>query len=137
MVPTRRTQVLMARNRRILAERRDVAMMSPLLHPDFVHAIARDGGVLGRGTRTDVLRLLAPDLLPDQVLARTTKAAFTLCYLSCHTREFAARWTGAGVDSELVDPEELRRMWLSDRPPAPTAALLQSAWAAEQHACVR
>jgi Asparagine synthase len=130
MVPTRRTQVLMARNRRILAERRDVAMSSPLLHPDFVHALARDGGVLGRGTRTDVLRSLAPDLLPDQVLARTTKAAFTLCYLSRYTREFAAQWTGAGVDHELVDPDDLRRAWLSDRPPAPTAALLQSAWVA-------
>ena len=31
----------------------------------------------GRGDRTAVLRALAPDLLPDEVLARTSKATFT------------------------------------------------------------
>ncbi len=69
-VPRRRSQVLARRNRRILAGRREVDISSPLLHPDFVHAVARDGGALGRGDRTSALRALVPDLLPDDVLAR-------------------------------------------------------------------
>ena len=47
MVPRKRKQVLAARNRRILAARSGVDLSSPLLHPDFVHALARRGGVLG------------------------------------------------------------------------------------------
>jgi Asparagine synthase len=129
-VPRRRTQVVGAHNRRIIAWQSDVDFSSPLLHPDFVHALARDGGVLGRGDRTATLRALAADLLPDSVLSRTSKAVFTRCYMGHHTRDFAAQWTGAGVDPQLVDPDELRRNWLADSPAAPTAALLQAAWLA-------
>jgi asparagine synthase (glutamine-hydrolysing) len=136
-VPQRRAQVLGARNRRILARAKDVEFSSPLLHPDFVHALARDGGVLGPGDRTAVLRALLADLLPDEVLTRTSKAFFTRCYMARHTREFAARWTGEGVDHELVDAEELRRVWLSETPSPPTAALLQTAWLARAHTTSR
>jgi asparagine synthetase B (glutamine-hydrolysing) len=135
MVPRRRTQVLLAHNVRLIARQRDVECSSPLLHPDFVDALARDGGVLGRIDRTDALRTIASDLLPDSVLSRTSKANFTRCYMARHTREFAAQWNGEGIDPELVDPEELRRNWLSETPAAPTAALLQAAWlAANRHA---
>jgi len=130
MVPRRRSQVLGARNRRVLATHADVELTSPLLHPEVVHALARAGGVIGRGDRTAVLRALASDLLPDDVLARSGKAAFTRCYMGRPTREFAASWSGDGVDLDLVDPEELRRTWLSDTPIAPPAALLQAAWLA-------
>ncbi len=129
-VPTRRTQMLGAYNRRLIASQRGVDYSSPLLHPDFVHALARDGGMLGRGDRTTTLRAIASDLLPDSVLSRTSKAIFTKCYMGHHTREFAAQWTGEGVDGHLVDPDELRRIWLSESPAAPTATLLQSAWLA-------
>jgi asparagine synthase (glutamine-hydrolysing) len=132
MVPWRRTQVLRERNRRILAQKHGVEEFSPLLNPDFVHALAREGGVLGRGDRTAVLRALAPDLLPDEVLARTSKATFTACYMARHTREFATCWSGEGVDDQLVDAAELRRAWLTETRIAPTAALLQQAWLAGQ-----
>ena len=128
MVPLRRTQVLGGRNRRILAKGRGVQFSSPLLHPDVVNALAREGGMLGKGDRTRVLRGMASDLLPEEVLARTHKAVFTRCYMGRPTREFAADWSGEGVDAELVDPQELRRLWLTESPPATTAALLQSAW---------
>ena len=86
--------------------------------------------MLGSGDRTATLRALASDLLPDEVLSRTSKAVFTKCYMGHHTREFARQWTGGGVDPQLVDPDELRRIWLSESPAAPTAILLQSAWLA-------
>ena len=130
MVPRRRAQLLLAHNRRVLASEKDVDFSSPLLDPEVVHALARDGGVLGRVDRTDAMRALASDLLPDSVLSRTSKASFTRCYHGRPTHDFATQWTGDGVDPVLVDPEELRRIWLTDMPVAPTSALLQSAWLA-------
>jgi asparagine synthase (glutamine-hydrolysing) len=127
-VPRRRTQVLGAQNRDVLCVPYDVRFTSPLLHPDVVQALAREGGFLGGGDRTAVLRRLAQDLLPDAVLARTTKATFTRCYMGDHSRLFAERWDGTGVDPDLVDPEALRRTWLAETPIALTAALLQAAW---------
>jgi asparagine synthase (glutamine-hydrolysing) len=130
MVPRRRTQVIALRNRRILAGRDDVAVRCPLLEPEVVHALARDGGALGRGDRTTVLRALVADVLPDAVLARTTKAEFGGAYMAGHTRSFAETWSGDGVDHALVDADELRRLWRTEDRIAPTAALLQSAWLA-------
>ncbi len=126
----RRAEVLATRNRAILAAAHDVVHASPLLDPDVVDAIARDGGFLGRCDRTDVMRRLASDLLPDHVLARESKATFTTCYMASHTWDFAAGWSGVGVDPELIDVEQLRAAWLAERPPPPTAALLQTAWLA-------
>ena len=129
-VPQRRTFVLLARNRRVLARDTGVELSSPLLHPEFVGALARDGGMLGRGDRTDVLRCLVPDLLPDAVLTRRSKAEFGGAFWGPRARAFAQNWTGGGVDAALVDPEELRRLWCSDDHHALTSALLQQAWLA-------
>jgi asparagine synthetase B (glutamine-hydrolysing) len=131
-VPRRRTQVLGAQNREVLCEPSGVRFASPLLHPDVVQALAREGGFLGGGDRSDVLRRLAPDLLPDAVLARTSKATFTRCYMGEHARRFAEQWDGTGVDADLVDPEALRRSWLAETPNALTSALMQAAWLAQQ-----
>jgi Asparagine synthase len=130
MIPRERHHVLADRNRRILARKRGVMVSSPLLHPDVVHALARAGGMAGPGDRTAVLRGLVPDLLPDEVLARSTKAVFTNCYMTDPTRAFAAEWDGEGVDVDLVDADELRRCWLGEHQHALTAALLQQAWLA-------
>jgi hypothetical protein len=130
-VPRRRTFALLARNRRILAGESDVHLSSPFLHHEVVGALAREGGVLGRGDRTIVLRSLVPDLLPDEVLARSDKAEFGGAFWSRHVSDFAARWTGRGVDESRVDPELLRRLWCSDEHHALTAALVQQAWLAD------
>lgn len=129
-VPLRRTQVLGARNRRILAAPYDVQLTSPLLQAEVVHAFAREGGVLGPGDRSAVLRGLLPDLLPDEVLGRSTKAAFTGAYMGRPSRELVAGWQGDGVDPALVDVDALRGLWRSDVRVALTAALLQQAWLA-------
>jgi asparagine synthase (glutamine-hydrolysing) len=127
-MPVRQGAAVAMRNRRILASRRGVDVRSPLLHPEVVHALAREGGRLGPGDRTAVLRHLAGDLLPDAVLARTTKAEFGGAYMAGPTRAFAAEWTGAGVDPALVDRAALRSLWQGEHRLAPTAALLQAAW---------
>jgi len=131
-VPRRRTQSVLRRNRRALAQQRRSDIQSPLLHPDFVAALGRDGGFLGRGDRTAVIRSIANDLLPDALLSRTSKAIFNQAFLGPHAREFARHWDGSGVDHSIVDAEELRRIWQSERGHAMTSALLQAAWLSHQ-----
>ena len=132
-VPRRRSQALADHNRGLLAEPYDVDVVSPLLEPDFVRAMSDDGGLLGRGDRTAVMRLLASDLLPDAVIARTTKASFGGTYWGWQTREFADAWSGRGVDTDLVDPDVLRKLWRSDTHNPLSSALIQAAWLADHH----
>ena len=82
----------------------------------------------GAGRRNEVLRVLADDLLPKEVLARRTKAVFNNSYMTDHTHRFARRWSGAGIDHDLVDADTLRDAWLAEWPIPATAALLQAAW---------
>jgi asparagine synthase (glutamine-hydrolysing) len=130
-IPRRRTQVCLAQNRDFLAGRYGVEAWSPLLDPEFVHAISRDGGSLGRGDRTAVLGALIPDLLPGAVLARTSKVDFRAAFYTRHTLEFAESWSGNGLNDDLVDGPELRRIWRSGHGNALTSALLQTAWLAD------
>lgn len=103
----------------------------PLLEPRFVASYARAVRPLGLLSRTEAMRLLVGDLLPDVVLGRTSKALFNRGFLTDVSRNFAKSWTGRGVDADLVDPEALRAAWLSDWPPSQSFLLLQSAWLEE------
>jgi len=116
----------------LLASDADTVLVHPLLDPGFVAAFARAGGRLGFGDRTAGMRAMFGDLLPDDVLCRPTKAEYGEVFWGSGTREFATRWSGAGVDSELVDPDALRREWLKPRPHEDSAMLLHAAWLAEQ-----
>ena len=130
LVPQRRAHAVTLRNRRYFARSFDVDLASPLLDADVVDALARDGGWLGRGDRTMTLRALASDLLPDAVLTRRSKAAFNAAFWSDHAQRFADQWTGEGVDTELVDVDKLRELWLSEGRKILSMALLQQAWLA-------
>jgi asparagine synthase (glutamine-hydrolysing) len=107
-------------------------LSAPLLDPGFVGALARAGGLCGWGSRTATMDALARDLLPAELVGRKTKAYFNRVFFGEESRAFAARWSGRGLDEELVDPEALRREWLSDVPDFRTALLLQSAWLADR-----
>jgi asparagine synthase (glutamine-hydrolysing) len=76
------------------------------------------------------MHALFSDVLPRAVLGRTTKASFNHAHAGEATREFARTWDGTGVDEDLVDPEQLRSVWLSDEPTMATGVLLHSAWLA-------
>ncbi|WP_040491430.1 asparagine synthase-related protein [Ilumatobacter nonamiensis] len=130
----RRSVVIGSANRAYFADRFDVHLASPILHPDFVESMARLGGILGPGQRSDVLRMIAPDLLPDEVVSRRSKAIFNRAIMGQHSRAFAENWDGSGVDRSLVDVDGLRNELLSERPNAAVAALAQSAWLGSQPA---
>jgi asparagine synthase (glutamine-hydrolysing) len=113
---------------RLLAEDADTLLVHPFADPGFLAAVASDGGRLGIGDRTAAMRRIFSGALPDGVLARPRKALFDEAFFGPASREFARGWDGSGVDSELVDPEALRREWLDPEPRPQTAMLLQSAW---------
>jgi len=98
----------------------------------LVAAVAATGGFLGWTGRAATMRSLFGDLLPREVLERRSKALFANAVFTRHTREFARRWNGSGVDTTLVDTEALRDNWLSPTPHAPSMSLLQQAWLAQR-----
>ena len=85
--------------------------MSPLLQARVVTPLRANGARSLWGDRTVVLRSLVPDLLPPDVLERVTKAEFGGAFMARHTRAFADGWNGEGLDPQMVDAVELRRMW--------------------------
>lgn len=107
-------------------------LLAPLLDPGFVGSLARAGGLSGWGTRTATMDALAHDLLPAKLVKRNTKAYFNRVFFGDESRAFAAAWSGRGLDETLVDPEALRREWLSEIPDFRTGLLLQSAWLADR-----
>ena len=74
------------------------------------------------------MQAIADGVLPDELLDRQTKALFDGAYFGSASRSFADRWSGGGVDLELVDPEALRREWLEPTPDFRSALPLQLAW---------
>jgi asparagine synthase (glutamine-hydrolysing) len=132
----RRGSVLAARNHRALAARYGIRLVEPFLTEEFVSAVAIMGNAFGYTSRAEIMDLLFGDVLPAAVVQRRSKAIFNRAVFSTTTRDFAQQWNGEGVDPGAVDPDVLRAEWLSDRPSALSALLLQSAWLAGQASAV-
>lgn len=115
----------------LLAAQTGTAVVRPLLDPQFLTALANHYGRFGFPGRTPAMRMLFGDLLPDAVLSRQSKASFPN-YWGEGSREFAARWTGAGIDPEYVDADALRSAWASPQIDHRSAPLFQAAWLASQ-----
>ena len=131
-VAGRRDVILPFRAMQRLARAGGHRVEAPLLDPEFVAAFARAGGRGGWGGRTATMNALARDLLPTDVVERTSKAYFNRVFFGEETRAFAAAWSGRGLDEALVDPDALRREWLSEVPDFRSSLLLQSAWLADR-----
>ncbi len=134
-VPLTRSSVVGLANLAELAADRDVRPYEPLLDHRVAAAVADAGGRFGFSGRSAAMRALFDDLLPDPVLARTTKAHFTTASFDSATRSFASNWNGLGLNAELVDPAALRAQWAQPDGPTPhagTALLLQQAWLQNQ-----
>jgi asparagine synthase (glutamine-hydrolysing) len=106
----------------------DAVALHPLHDRRFVAALSRDLGARGRGDRTSVMRRIFAKDLPDQVLARSSKANFAVAYFRSFSRDFARRWDGVGLDENLIDPELLRKAWLEWIVDTRSALALQTAW---------
>ena len=114
----------------LLARDANAAIIHPILDGRFLAALGAAGGRVGFPDRTDAMAYLFSDLLPAPVLERPSKSTFNTVFWHRHSRSFAETWHGGGVDTDLVDPEILRGVWLSDTPDARSGTLLQAAWMA-------
>ena len=129
---TRRSTRIAYETVRVLGADMDVTYVQAFAEPALVAAVANESGFFGWTGRTATMRALFGELLPREVLERSTKALFANAVFTRRTREFARTWNGSGVDTDLVDPDVLRDTWLSDDPHAPSMSLLQQAWLARQ-----
>jgi asparagine synthase (glutamine-hydrolysing) len=112
-----------------LAADHDVLIGHPLAAPEVAAAVARFAPK-GFSGRTAGMRALLGDVLPQPVIARSTKATFDGAFFHDHSRAFAPRWQGDGVPAQMVDAEALSREWLSPAPTPQSMTLLQAAWLA-------
>ncbi|TAM69485.1 MAG: hypothetical protein EPN48_09000 [Microbacteriaceae bacterium] len=105
--------------------------VNPFEDVAFATALGREGGFLGLGDRTALMRYLFHDLLPDAVLSRTTKAAFNETRWTERERDFVQNWNGSGVDRNFIDAERLRAEWLENGPLGLSDLHLHAAWLAQ------
>jgi hypothetical protein len=104
-------------------------VVNPLLDAGVLAELRRAGGATGFPNRTVAMRRLFGALLPDAVLARATKAAFTRSLFGPVVRAFARDWDGSGVDPRWVDAGVLRAAWLTEgEPDFRSTLLLHDAW---------
>lgn len=125
---TRRGAAMASHNYALMCKDYDVTLYEPLLDPTFVYAFAGEAGRWGFSSRTDAMRHLFSDVLPEPVIARRSKAYFNRAFIGPHSRDFALSWNGGGVDQAMVDVEMLRSEWLAPFPSAISTSLIHTAW---------
>jgi hypothetical protein len=110
-----------------------VMLVHPLLGAELWSAVGRVTGPLGVVGRTDGMRRLFGELLPDALCARGSKALFDGAFWTPRARRFAHSWDGSGVPAEWVDVDSLAAHWRGEQPAANSFTLLQAAWLASSH----
>ena len=109
--------------------RRDgVLVVHPFAGPEFGSALAQLPPGRRFSTRSEAMRALFSDLLPEAVLTRVSKASFDEAFFNRYSRAFASRWNGESADPTLVDTDRLRAVWEGREPDARSFLLLQAAW---------
>lgn len=128
----RRSVTVAADTLAVLADDAGARVLSPLVAPTFLGALAMHGGRHGLGGRTATLRGLFAGLLPKEVLARPDKATFGPVFFGPAFRRFAADWDGSGIDPALVDARALRHTWLAERVHWQSSDLIHRCWLAQR-----
>ncbi|MDA0168632.1 asparagine synthase-related protein [Solirubrobacter taibaiensis] len=113
-----------------IAEDVGARIAHPLLDRALWGAVATAAPRAGFARRDESLRLVAGELLPEDVLTRKTKAGFDRVFFGRHARAFVARWSGAGIAETMVDVAALRQHWAGEVPDPHSLTLLQAAWLA-------
>jgi asparagine synthetase B (glutamine-hydrolysing) len=114
----------------LLAADEDVRIVHPLADAGFSAALGRLPPELRFPDRDGAMQLLFADVLPKEVLVRTTKASFDGAFFNRYSRGLIESWEGEAVNDELVDTAMLRTLWTSLEPDARSFTLLQAVWLA-------
>lgn len=117
-----------------MARDADVSLVQPFFDSRFIRAIGESAPRQGFPSRATAMQLHFSDVLHPRVVERTSKAVFDELHGGSESRAFAEAWDGSGVDTAWVDPEALRREWLSPRPEYRSLTALNAAWLASPEA---
>jgi asparagine synthase (glutamine-hydrolysing) len=104
----------------------------PFRDDRFIAALGAAGGRRGFGNRATALTHVAGHLLPAELLRRSDGVSRSQAYFGDASREFAAEWSGHGLDHEVVDSGVLRDIWCGGSFPWASTMLFQSAFAIER-----
>lgn len=107
-----------------LAQDYSVAIEHPFLDPGFVGAIADRVGWTGSASRTELLELVFGDLLPSELVQRTSKAQFDQVFWTSLATE-TVQTLPVDVLSQSVDGPALLEFWRSDAPKGGTYLIAQ------------
>jgi asparagine synthase (glutamine-hydrolysing) len=107
-------------------------LVQPFADPLVLAALAASSTRYGYSDRVTALTSLVGDLLPHAAIEREEKADFTRAMFGPAARAFATSWSGKGAPLDLVDPELLRREWLSQAPDFASWPALQACWLATE-----
>ncbi len=116
----------------LLAQDAGAQPVHPFLEPAVLRAAAARYGRRGPAGRSAAMRDLFGDLVPESILARRSKAAFDEAFFSDHSRAFAVRWTGGGVERSLVSADAVAAVWNAVHPDPRSFSLMQAAWLATE-----
>lgn len=118
----------------LLAAGEGALLVHPFLDPRFLAAMIEHRTYAALADRTEAMRMLFGDVVPDDVCARPTKASFDGVFWNHYSDEFADRFDGTGVDQMLVDVGALRSTWRSPGASNRSRSLtqMQAAWLAAE-----
>lgn len=120
----------------VLADAIGTRVSHPLADPDFIAALARDGGRTGFTSRAAAMTTLFRDDLPPDLIRRHSKASFNDVLWNDHTRAFVDTFDEGRLRraldhlelSEIVDAGKLAGHWSEPSPMANSFLLLQACW---------
>jgi hypothetical protein len=106
----------------------DSSIAHPFQDPSLLRSVAAHRGRTPWPSRAVAMDELFGDVLPNEVVQRTTKANFDTIFFNQHSRAFVEGWDGEGIDDAFVDVTQLRAAWQQPAVDARSLSLLQSAW---------
>lgn len=115
-----------------LAECAGARFLMPFREDRFIAALAAAGGRRGFGDRASAITTVASDLLPVELLRRSEGAPDRHVHAGEASRSFVQRWSGTGLDENVVDVDALRVAWRDGTIPAASTMLLQLAFAHDE-----
>jgi hypothetical protein len=74
------------------------------------------------------MRQLGHDILPSNILERSTKAAFIDAFWGPATRRFARTSMAESLGNPYIKPAVMTDVWRSETPHAATTLALQTEW---------